>query len=283
MTTKKKRMTTKAKTEIAVSRERQVMRAVSDLEISLGMAFKLFRNRVANIFDPGSAADPAADVLPPSDPQQTDIDPRYFEHLIPRDVPVPRGRRRASEVIETTNGHGSMNAVDTSGLAPLGAYARLILGVLVRFGRPCSTTLVAHFLGRSVSGSFDTAVAELRRHGYVEGDSSALGVARPPDPSLGLDTTPLPTGQALLGMWLDKLDQCPAAILRTLHAHHPQALSVEDAARLSRKPDGTSYAVTGSFDTAVAKLRKLELIEGRGSGLRLHHLFALALGEKRSS
>lgn len=277
MTTKKKRMTTKAKTEIAVSRERQVMRAVSDLEISLGMAFKLFRNRVANIFDLGSVSDPAAVALPSSDPQQTDIDPRYFEHLIPRDVPAPRGRRRASEA---TNGHASAisSVVDTSGLPPLGAYARLILSVLVRFGRPCSTTFVAIVLGRSESGSFDTAIAELRKHGYVDGDRSALRVARTPEPSLRLDLTPLPTGPALLDMWTQKLGPCPAAILRTLHAHHPRAMPVEDVAELSIGPSGKPYSVSGSFDTHVAKLRKLELIDGPGGALRLHHVFASAVG-----
>lgn len=287
MTTKKPRLPkSMRKTEMAVSREREVMRAVSDLEISIGMAFKLFRNRVANIFVPGSVADAAAVASPP-DPDSTEIDPRFFESTLARDAPPGRGRRRGKST--GANGSSVVDAlyqatapvaanVDTRTFEPLGAYAKLILSVLVRFGRPCSTTFVALVLGRSESGSFDTAVAELRRHRYVDGDRSALRVIRAPEPGLGLDLSPLPTGRALLDMWVAKLEYCPGAILQTLYAAYPRTMDVDDVAATSKNKHGEPYSVSGSFDTYVAKLRKLELIEGKSHALSLHPVFAQAVG-----
>lgn len=287
MTTKKPRLPkSMRKTDVTVSREREIMRAVSDLEISIGMAFKLFRNRVSNIFDPGSVPDAAA-VAPP-DPNSTEIDPRFFESTLARDAPPPRGRRRGHA--KSTNGSSVVDALyqatapvaanhaDLRDLPPLGVYARKILGVLVQFMKPCSTTFVAIVLGRSESGSFDTAVAELRRHGCVEGDRSALRAVRdriPPD----LVVPKLPIGTALLDMWIGKLGPCPGAILGTLYNAHPKTMHVEEVAATSRNPRGEPYSVSGSFDTHVATLRKLELIEGKSSALGLHPVFVEAIGD----
>lgn len=267
------------KTDLAVSREREIMRAVSDLEISIGMSFKLFRNRVANIFAPGSVTDVAA--IAPPDPASTEIDPRFFESTLARDAPTARGRRRSKEA--ATNGSSVVDAlyhatapvaanVDTSALPPLGTYARLILGVLVRFGKPCSTAFVAIVLGRSISGSFTGAVAELRAHGYVDGSNRALRVVREPEAHLDIDRTPLPKGADLLRMWEEKLEPIASAILRTLVHEHPTEMSAADVA------SATDYKQSGSFTGALGKMRKLELIDGPNRALRLHESFAQAIG-----
>lgn len=105
------------------------------------------------------------------------------------------------------------------------------------------------------SGSFATTLSALRSAGYIgRGEPIApttVGLA-----ALG-DFESLPSGVELHEWWYTQLGKGERAILQTLIAVYPLALSREEVA------ERTNYSATsGSFATYLSKLRTLALIEG---------------------
>ena len=119
----------------------------------------------------------------------------------------------------------------------------------------------------SRSGTFSTYLGKARQAGWIGG----RGDLRITD--AGLDALgsyePLPEGRELLQYWLAELGQSGAArMLRVLADAHPRSMTNEalgDAAEISHK--------SGTFSTYLGKLRKLELVQGRGELMASAELF----------
>jgi hypothetical protein len=109
----------------------------------------------------------------------------------------------------------------------------------------------------STSGTFGTYLARLRSNGWIEG-SESFDLTDYGREALG-DYQPLPEGMELLNYWLGQLGNSGAGrMLKCLSDAYPQPMSKEslgEAAQIS--------ASSGTFGTYLAKLRTLELIEGR--------------------
>ncbi len=119
----------------------------------------------------------------------------------------------------------------------------------------------------SRSGTFSTYLGKARQSDWVTGRDTLYITADGID-ALG-SYEPLPEGRELLQYWLSELGQSGAArMLRVLADAHPRAMTNEalgDAAEISHK--------SGTFSTYLGKLRKLELVEGRGELMASAELF----------
>lgn len=165
-------------------------------------------------------------------------------------------------------------SIDTGAKKPDGSKLskceQAILDTLAQWKsrRALSTAFVSIYTGYSLrSGSFASALATLRKKNYIIGDAQSLSTTSLGDkfaqPKLiALDD------EGLLQMWKQKLDKCSATILENLFDVAPAACSAKDIAHV------TGYsASSGSFASALAKLRTLELIEGKNTALTLHRAF----------
>lgn len=300
----KTRKTKKQGAEIAATREREVARAVRDLEISIGMSFQLFKKRVANIFEPGSAADLAAVApLAPSDPLGTEIDPRYFESVI-ADEPHAKKRKTTKKNGQSEGvlqGHLATSLPTDAGkhtVAPriamkpmridgdiaLSPAARRVLEVLVAWDKPASTTLLSIFTAYSLmSGGFAAALAELKQKNLVYTPSPAV-LSLSEAGSLAVGHVPaLPRGRALLEQTMARFDPCSAAIAWFLYTNHPETHTAKNVAESTRSPKGQPYSATsGGFAASLAKLRKQGIItDEHGAPIGLSREFVLAAGEVR--
>ncbi|HEV2210826.1 MAG TPA: DUF87 domain-containing protein [Verrucomicrobiae bacterium] len=110
----------------------------------------------------------------------------------------------------------------------------------------------------STSGTFGTYLARMRSTGWVEG-SDRLELTEAGRATLG-HYKPLPEGQELLRYWLDELGNSAAGrMLQVLAEAYPEALTKEELGQTA----GISHS-SGTFGTYLARLRTLELVEGRG-------------------
>ena len=107
-------------------------------------------------------------------------------------------------------------------------------------------------------GGFANALGRLRSLGLINrGEPIRITGA-------GLDRIagsyePLPSGHALFDYWLAQLGRAERLILIEAAEAYPSSLSKEELA------ERTGYSLTGGgFANALGKLRRLELIEGRG-------------------
>ena len=76
---------------------------------------------------------------------------------------------------------------------------------------------------------------------------------------------PLPEGRALLAHWVSDLGNGGASrILSALAAAHPASLTKEALGGKAKLSDNS-----GSFSTYLSRLRRLELIEGPASAIRI--------------
>lgn len=167
---------------------------------------------------------------------------------------------------EASSPVASPTSASPNGHAELAPCAVAVLGAIARaFPRPLSADYVAIYTGYSVgSGSFAAALAQLRRAGLVTGSRTRLGATGSGLQRAGKQV-PLPTGRALLDMWVAKLDPCAGAVLECLYLRRPEAMRAVDVAEM------TGYSAgSGSFAAALAVLRKLELASGPSSALRIH-------------
>lgn len=110
----------------------------------------------------------------------------------------------------------------------------------------------------SRSGTFGTYMARLRTNGWIDG-SEQITITNDGIEALG-NYEALPEGAELLNYWLAELGESGAGrMLRCLADAYPKALSKEElgeAANISSS--------SGTFGTYLARLRTLELAEGRG-------------------
>lgn len=147
-----------------------------------------------------------------------------------------------------------------------------ILISLAQFGRRMTITQIGFYTGLShKGGSFSKAMTELRQEGFVEGTASATTITNEGRAELG-DFKPLPHGHALFEFWCAKLGTTAEKILRAVRAS-------EQALTLAEIGQATELSHTGgSFSKALTGLRKMELVEGGVSGVRLTPAFKHAIG-----
>jgi hypothetical protein len=111
----------------------------------------------------------------------------------------------------------------------------------------------------STSGTFGTYLAKLRTNGWVAGEGESLSITEDGLRALG-HFEPLPEGQDLLNYWLSDLGSSGAArMLQVIAEAYPSTLSKEELGERAN----ISHT-SGTFGTYLAKLRTLELVEGRG-------------------
>lgn len=142
---------------------------------------------------------------------------------------------------------------------------RKILTALAQYPQGRSKVQVAVLAGYAHSGGgFNNALGSLRGKGFVEGDAQL----RATDSGLSAlgDWQPLPTGLELYRYWQSQLPKAERLILEFLINFGPS--SKEEVALAS------GYEASGGgFNNALGKLRRLELIEGRGELRASENLF----------
>jgi hypothetical protein len=152
---------------------------------------------------------------------------------------------------------------ELSGLESRSPTRRKIMVALAQFGRPMNMPQLGIYTGLShVTGSFKQEIARLRRDGCVDGPGSALVLTGTGRAELG-EFAQLPEGSQLFEFWCSKLGGTAAQLLRALRKQQAPMSMAElgAAAALSHQ--------TGSFKQAVAKLRRMDVIEGKGTALQL--------------
>ncbi len=119
----------------------------------------------------------------------------------------------------------------------------------------------------SSSGTFGTYLARMRSEGWMRG-TDQLELTDAGLQSLGA-YEPLPAGEDLLRYWLGQFGNSGAAkMLEALASAYPGAMTKEEVGRAA----GISHT-SGTFGTYLARLRTLELIEGRGELTASRELF----------
>jgi hypothetical protein len=148
---------------------------------------------------------------------------------------------------------------------------RTILIALAQFGRPMSTAQVGLYSGKAhKGGAFAKALAELRRDECVSGPGSEMSITQAGFAELG-DWARLPEGSALFEFWCSKLGPMEEDILRDLR---PRSVGVSTATI----GESIEKAHTGgAFAKAMARLRKMELVEGPGHDVVLSPILRRAL------
>jgi hypothetical protein len=158
--------------------------------------------------------------------------------------------------------------------AGFGKTTRKILVALAQLGRPSSAAQVGLLTGLShTAGSFTKALADLRANDLIAGTGAAMTITPAGAAWLG-EYAPLPEGHALFDFWCSKLGTTAEKILRALKKSRV-AMSAEEV--------GVATALShtaGSFTKALAELRRMQLIEGPGTGMRLSAELLLAIEPK---
>lgn len=144
---------------------------------------------------------------------------------------------------------------------------RRILTALAQYPEGRTKSQVAILTGYAINGGgFNNALGALRKADYIRG-SDRLLITSDGRTALG-SYDPLPFGAALLDHWIDQLPKAEKLILAYLAQLYPQSATKEEAARSTGyEPNG------GGFNNALGRLRKLELIDGRGEMKASDHLF----------
>lgn len=161
-------------------------------------------------------------------------------------APVPRAERIYRE---KSNGHDESIS---------GGLRRMLVALAQR--SPLTKRQLGVRAGlSSTSGTFGTYLARLRTNGWVDGQGDNLTITQDGLKSLG-HYEPLPEGRDLLAYWLADLGGGGIGrMLEALSEVYPRALSKEELGeRAGISPN------SGTFGTYLAKLRTLELAEGRG-------------------
>ena len=142
-----------------------------------------------------------------------------------------------------------------------------ILTALAQAGRALSLPQIGTRCGlSSASGSFAQSVAALRSDGYVEGPGSALAITDDGLEALG-PFARLPEGEQLFDYWCHKVGGAGGKILAALRQRHRERGGPATIGEIGAAT-GLSHG-SGSFAQALAKLRRLDLIEGAGSAVTL--------------
>lgn len=153
---------------------------------------------------------------------------------------------------------------DTNGLLSP-TELNLMRALKLHHPEPLTRTKMALVGQRSPrSSTVSNAITALVKKGYVErlpGRTLALTADGYGHPALAR-AIPLPTGEALVRYWMDRLAPCPAALLRSILQDWPDPCSRQRAVA------GTDYSPTSStVSNALTLLRKLELVKGPSRGM----------------
>lgn len=147
--------------------------------------------------------------------------------------------------------------------APPTKTSRKILVALAQVGRPMSAAQIGLFTGLAhKGGAFSKALTGLRADGLIEGGGAAMTITAAGRVELG-EYAPLPTGHALFEFWCRKLGATAEKILRALRRSEGSMSSagLGEATMLSH--------TGGAFAASLTTLRKMDLIVGGSSGMRL--------------
>lgn len=138
-----------------------------------------------------------------------------------------------------------------------GGLRRMMIALAQRPGLSAKQLGVRAGLSSS-SGTFGTYLARLRSNGWVSGERDRLELTDIGLSELG-NYEPLPEGRELLAHWLGELGNSGAArMLQALADAYPHGLTKAELGQVA----GISHG-SGTFGTYLAKLRTLELINGR--------------------
>jgi len=174
-------------------------------------------------------------------------------------TPPVRGRpavpRRGVEGTRPTNG-GDSGDTDVKG----GKF-RAMMVAMAQAGRPLTEAQLAIRAEMSVSGTFDTYIGRMRRRGWIDGTRAGLTITQAGLDALGF-YEPLPRGEGLRAHWLGQMGGKQREMLTVLIDVYPHTLTEEEVATRA------GMAVSGTFDTYIGRLRRLQLVEGSRKALK---------------
>jgi hypothetical protein len=155
--------------------------------------------------------------------------------------------------------HLATSADSFNGPRRLPSGERRILTALAQYPQGRSKAQVAVLAGYALNGGgFNNYLGALRSRGLIKGDGDRLTITDGGIEALG-SWEPLPTGSALVDHWRGRLGKAERLILETLTQAYPDGLTKEEVAtKAGYEANG------GGFNNALARLRTLELVEGRG-------------------
>jgi hypothetical protein len=142
----------------------------------------------------------------------------------------------------------------------LSRCARTLLSVLASKGTASDGQISALSRRyRATSSTFQNAMTELRRAGYLEGPPEARRITNTGAAAAG-PLERLPEGEELVAYWSRSLSKCAGSMLRALWNERPTM-------QRERLTAVTGYRLTSStFQNALTELRKLELITSLKGG-----------------
>ena len=176
--------------------------------------------------------------------------------------PKPPGPRDVVQMKPSTTQYATKNYVASNGHSPLGnsGKRRILIALAQHLGDSGLTrTKLSILTGISQSGgTWRTYLGELRSSGYVEDlPSGNIRITTEGLAALG-DHDPLPTGEALIEYWRQRLGASgKRRLFDAVVAAYPRALSHDELAERSGIDRGG-----GTWRTYLGELRGLELIEG---------------------
>lgn len=221
-----------------------VRAALRDVEQALSLCVNNVRGSVhaykSKALEKGKAARPAVFDTPEWQP-------------IPKDVGA---RRPVRAPARETNGAASSNGVGFSQLE------RRLMTALAQYPEGRTRQQMLTIAGYAEAGRIGTALAAMRANGYVIDNGDLIKVTPAGYAALGPFEI-LPTGDALIEYWSKKLDRLSGVLFGVL---------VEARGEISRAEMLTraGYAEAGRIGTALAKLRRLQLVKDGTHGLSIN-------------
>lgn len=210
-----------------------------------------------------AATDAFLDAAPRLQREMKDLVDRIqfaFSGQAPRKATVKPGTRAVGGEAQTPNKPtATFPALSHDGKRKLTSAERQVLKVLSQYPVGCRRGKLALLCGYRYSGGFRNALSTLRTAGLMIGSNQ--GVMQITDAgiqALGDHHEPLPSGAALLDLWLQdkRLSRAARQVLQMLVEVYPRGLAgPELAVRVGQ-------AYSGGFRNALSQLRTAGLIEG---------------------
>lgn len=147
---------------------------------------------------------------------------------------------------------------EENGAVALSKAERAILTVLAQYGERTRRRIAVLTGYAHNGGGFRNALGALATRGYLTRTGENTTATPEGLAALG-DWTPLPTGRALLDMWLPQISKAEREIMTVLVDAYPQTMTQDELAAATPsqyQPEG------GGFRNAVGHLRGLELLTG---------------------
>jgi hypothetical protein len=176
--------------------------------------------------------------------------------VTPRALPHNENRTRAAVANGAPTPAAGLSLAPTGGASPSGGMKRMMIALAQRPGLSARQLGVRAGLSSS-SGTFGTYLAKLRTNGWLDGDRNSMQLTADGTAALG-NYDPLPAGADLYQYWRNELGGGAGRMLEVLYEAYPQAL---DKATLGER--ASISHTSGTFGTYLARLRTLELVEGK--------------------